>query len=174
MIDNENSKNKFIQIWHAIQKSTHFAFWSCYSIFIGAEEEESTKNEINKGGSSIEVHAMLALRISTSLGRFQSFVFSTILLQDLDGTVWKEALEIVLDILSYVRGEEVSWVPLDRSTIRSNEELLKIPSNVSPLHRFPDKELRVRHKALLLKGITSFDSFYNIYRIITGCRKLFL
>jgi hypothetical protein len=61
--------------------------------------------------------------------------------------------EIVLDIISNVRSQEAPGVPLERGSIRTDEKLLKIPSNVSSLDWFPDEKLWVGHQALLQEKV---------------------
>ena len=58
-------------------------------------------------------------------------------------------LDIVLDIFRDVRSQEVPGVPLERGSIRTNQELFKIPGDVSSLDWFPNKKLWVGHQTLL-------------------------
>ena len=75
--------------------------------------------------------------------------------------------EIVLDILCYVRGQEVPGISLERRTIWTNQELLKIPGDVSPLDWLPDQELWIRHQTILnMKGVKMIK--YEKYLKIPG------
>jgi len=55
---------------------------------------------------------------------------------------------IVLDVILNVGGQKVPGVSLEWGTIRTNEELFKVPGNVCSLDRLPNEEVWVGHEAL--------------------------
>ena len=56
--------------------------------------------------------------------------------------------DIILNIFCDVGSEEISRISLERSPVWSNQELFKVPGNIRPLDRTPDKKLGVGHQAL--------------------------
>ena len=56
--------------------------------------------------------------------------------------------EIFKNILWNNKFRNKPGISFDRSSIRTDEKLFKVPSDVSSFDRFPDEELRVGHQAL--------------------------
>ena len=54
-----------------------------------------------------------------------------------------------LNIFGYVLGGEYPGVPLDWNAVRTNQELLKVPSYVSSLDWTPHDVLRISHEMVL-------------------------
>lgn len=68
-------------------------------------------------------------------------------------------LQKLFDISFNVDGEEPSAVSLERFSVRTDEELLKVPGDVVPVHRTPDDEFGITHQG---------------HRVVTGLRQLLL
>lgn len=63
-----------------------------------------------------------------------------------DGQGLLRLLEKFLDVPFDVDGEKPSAVALERLSVRTNEELFKVPGDVIPVHRTPDEELGIVHQ----------------------------
>lgn len=68
-------------------------------------------------------------------------------------------LQKLFDICFNVDGEEPSAVSLERFSVRADEELLKVPGDVIPVHRTPDDEFGISHQG---------------HGVVTGLRQLLL
>lgn len=68
-------------------------------------------------------------------------------------------LQKLFDICFNIDGEEPSAVSLERFPVRADEELLKVPGDVIPVHRTPDDEFGITHQG---------------HRVVTGLRQLLL
>lgn len=63
-----------------------------------------------------------------------------------DSQILTRSLEKVFDVSFNVAGEEHSAVALERLSIRTNEELFKVPGDVIPLHRTPGDGFGIGHQ----------------------------